>query len=236
MPLEYNTQLAPIKLKEYGRTVQNIAAKIAEETDAEKRLQMSHSLVRLMKQVAPSQKDNQETIQKIWNHLYYISDFKIELENAPYEAPSAELLNVAPQPVAYSKKNIRMRNYGKNVELLIAQAKEKETEEERHQAAIFIARLMKRILISSNANAVVEDSTVIQQLERMSSGILKLDIEQVKDEGLLYVKVSNNNYQPQAGHSKRTGSGSRNHTNNRSNNNRPSNNNGNYKRKRMTNR
>lgn len=194
---DYNSQLEPITLKEYGRNVQKITEKIIEESDADKRAQMSHALVNLMKQIAPSQKDNQETVQKLWNHLHIIADFKLNLENPPFEIPSPNLFTTEPKKVPYSDNRVKMRHYGKNIDLLVQQAILKEEEEEREQAIIYLGRLMKRFHIAWNQNSAIEDEVIIQQIKQLSKGELVIDVNKVKSQNLFYVKPSSNYNQNQ---------------------------------------
>ncbi len=206
---DYNSQLEPITLKEYGRNVQKIAKKIIEEPDADKRSQMAHSLVNLMKQIAPSQKDNQETLQKLWNHLHIIAGFQLNLENPPFEIPSPNLFTTEPKRVPYSDNRVKMRHYGKNIDLLVQETILKEDEQEREQAIIYIGRLMKRFHNAWNQNSVIEDEIIIEQIRQLSKGKLVIDAEKVKSQNLFYVK--NSSYNNQGGsqgsysHSKRSG-------------------------------
>ncbi len=189
---DYNSQLEPITLKEYGRNVQKITQEIIKEPDADKRLQMSHTLVNLMKQIAPSQKDNQETLQKLWNHLHIIADFQLNLENPPFEIPSPNLFTAEPQRVPYSDNRLKMRHYGKNIDLLVQEAILKEDEQEREQAIIYLGRLMKRFHNAWNQNSAIEDVVIIEQIKQLSKGKLVIDAEKVKSNNLFYVKPSSN--------------------------------------------
>ncbi|MEM9894788.1 MAG: DUF4290 domain-containing protein, partial [Bacteroidota bacterium] len=53
--MEYNTQRAHLKLREYGRNVQNLVAHIKSITDKEERNKKAVTLVELMKLINPEQ-------------------------------------------------------------------------------------------------------------------------------------------------------------------------------------
>lgn len=193
---DYNSQLEPIILKEYGRNVQKIVQKIIAEPDNEVRLKLGHSLVGLMKQLAPSQKDNQETVQKIWNHLHIIADFQLNLENPPYPIPSPDLFTAKPKKVPYHDTKLSMRQYGKNIELLVQKAIDIEDEEEKENTVIYLGRLIKRFHHAWNPDSIIEDELIIEQIKRLSKGKLTVDLEKVKSGNLFYSKpTSYTNYQ-----------------------------------------
>lgn len=193
---DYNSQLDPIILKEYGRNVQKIVQKIIDEPDNETRLKLGHSLVALMKQLAPSQKDNQETVQKIWNHLHIIAGFQLNLENPPYPIPSPNLFTAKPKKVPYHDTRLSMRQYGKNIELLVKKAIEIEDDEEKENAVIYLGRLIKRFYHAWHPDTIIEDNLIIEQIKRLSKSQLTIDIEKVKAGNLFYSKPTNyTNYQ-----------------------------------------
>lgn len=196
---DYNSQLEPIILKEYGRNVQKIVQKIIDEPNAEKRLQLGHGLVNLMKQLAPSQKDNQETVQKLWNHLHIIADFKLNLENPPYDIPSPDLFTTKPRKVSYHDTKLSMRQYGKNIELLVQKAIEQTNEDEKEATVIYLGKLIKRFHIAWNPDAIIEDSLIIEQIQRLSKGKLSIELDKVKLDNLFYTKPVSN-YQTSSSH------------------------------------
>ena len=69
--MEYNTDRTQLKLREYGRNVQNLVSHIQNEPDKEKRNKQTTTLVELMKQVNPNlNKDSAEYDQKIWDDVF----------------------------------------------------------------------------------------------------------------------------------------------------------------------
>lgn len=185
---DYNTQQPAVILKEYGRNVQKLANFIVQEKDDEKRARLASTLVQLMKQLNPSkEKDSEDYQQRLWNHLYYISEFELNLPDTEFEKPDASLFNTKPERVEYGQKNLRFRHYGKNIELFIQKAKDAETEEDREAAIIHLGRIMKKFYSTWNKDGV-EDELIIKNIEQMSGGDLTIDIEKVKEFNLFYSK------------------------------------------------
>ena len=99
---KYNTQRPDIVLKEYGRNVQNIIGEIRKEADKNKRTQMCYGLVELMKLINPNlSKDPTDYNHKIWDHLFIISNFDLDVES-PYPMPEKSALERKPDKVDYN--------------------------------------------------------------------------------------------------------------------------------------
>lgn len=199
--MEATDQSRGIILKEYGRNIQKIVEYLLTIEDREKRSRYAYTLIELMKQINPNIKEVAiESAQKIWDHLYIMSDFKLDVDSE-YPMPEKSILGKKPMTVDYNTHNLKFKHYGKNVELLIKQAIELEDPEEKEAAILFIGKLMKRFYAAWNKENI-EDQLIAQQLEYISNQQLRVDLEKVKANGLFdsqkeYTKVSNqpgNNY------------------------------------------
>ena len=122
MSLEYNTQRNHLTLREYGRNVQNLVAYIKTVDDKEKRNKYASLLVDLMKMINPEfNKDATEYTQKVWDDLFIISKFDLDVDS-PFPVPEVTILDRKPDRMKYSSNAIRFRHYGKNIEILIKNA------------------------------------------------------------------------------------------------------------------
>ena len=118
MSLEYNTEREHLTLREYGRNVQNLVKFIKEEEDKDKRNKHAKLLVELMKAVNPElSKEASEYAQKVWDDLFIISKFDLDVEG-PFPIPEATILDKKPEKVPYQSNNIKFRHYGRSVEIL----------------------------------------------------------------------------------------------------------------------
>jgi hypothetical protein len=171
-----------IVLKEYGRNIQKIVAYLLSIEDREKRSRFAYTLIELMKQINPGIRDVQENDQKIWDHLYIISDFKLDVDTE-FPMPEKSILDKKPMNVAYNTHKLKFKHYGQNVELLIKQAIEISDPEEKENAAIFIGKIMKRFYSAWNKENT-DDELIAQQLELISEGKLKVDLEKVRANNL----------------------------------------------------
>lgn len=179
--LEYNTSRNDVKLKEYGRNVEKLARFIKTIEDKDERTKKAHVLVDLMKQITPL-RENNETDQKFWDDLYIMADFELEIDS-PFPPPPKDILVKKPERMKYNSNRITFKHYGKNIELLVKQAIDKEDKEEREEAIIYIGKLMKSFYTSWNKE-VIDDAVILENIKSISGGELDIDLEKVKEDNL----------------------------------------------------
>ncbi len=182
MIAEYNTQREPVILKEYGRNVQKLVNYIRTIPDKDKRTEMATTLIELIKQLAPSVKEAFENPQRIWDDLYIIAGFNLDVNN-PYPIPLPEIVFKKPQRMTYPQNKVRFKHYGKNIEKLIAETLQKEDPKEREDCIIYLGKLMKTFHGNWNKETI-DDSVIIKDIEKMSDGKLTLNLEKVREENL----------------------------------------------------
>jgi len=193
MSLEYNTEREHITLKEYGRNVQNLVAHIKNTEDKEKRDKYASILVELMKSINPEfSKDANEYTQKVWDDLFIISDFDLDVKS-PFPIPESTILDRKPDRVKYRLNKIRYKHYGKNVEQLIKDAIALEDPAEKEGAVVAIGKLMKTFFQAWNKENI-EDEQVIKNIRQLSDNLLDIEIEKVKEFSLFESEKSTRNY------------------------------------------
>src|SRR6187402_410929 len=133
-----------IVLKEYGKNIQKIVDWILTIEDRDQRTRYANTCVELMRQLNPGVRDTDEQTTKLWDHLFIMSNFKLDVDT-PHPMPDIAVLGRKPEPVPYNHNNLKYKHYGKNVNLLIQQAILKEDPQEKEDAVIYLGRLMKRL-------------------------------------------------------------------------------------------
>jgi hypothetical protein len=101
---DYNTQLSPVILKEYGRNVQKLANYIITIEDREKRNKYAQLLVELMRQIHPNMREGQDYTNKLWDDLYIVSGFNMDVDS-PFPLPEKTLLGKKPKRWATTTTN-----------------------------------------------------------------------------------------------------------------------------------
>ena len=179
---EYNTQRSGIILKEYGRNVQKLVDYIRTVPDKEKRTALATTLIDLIRQLNPAVKDQPENPQRMWDDLYIIADFNLDVD-APYPIPTPEILNKKPMKMLYPQSDVRFKHYGKNIEKLVKEALKKDSPAEREEAVIYLGKLMKTFYSAWNKE-ILDDSVILKDIKNMSEGKLSMDLDKVREDNL----------------------------------------------------
>lgn len=180
MTHEYNTQKTALILKEYGRNVQKLVEYIASLPNKEERTRYAHTLIGLMKQLNPSVREHNDNAQRIWDHLYLMSDFELDI-NGPYPVPETSIFHKKPKRMRYSIGEITYKHYGRNVEILIKKAINIADKDEQQQAVVFIFKLMRSFYAAWNKETV-DDEIITKHLKELSRGELSVDLRAVRSD------------------------------------------------------
>jgi hypothetical protein len=165
--------------------------------DREKRTLYAHILVELMRQIHPNMKDNQDYYNKLWDDLYIMSGFELDVES-PYPPPSKEVLGRKPLRVDYNQQNLTYRHYGRNVELLVEKAIQTEDKEDRLAFVSYLFRLMRSFYNTWNKDNP-EDVVLLEHLEDLSEGQLKEEIAYIRQNGPVDASPKDRNSNPERG-------------------------------------
>ncbi len=207
---EYNTERPHLILKEYGRNVQKLVEYIRTVPDKDKRTELAYTLIELIKQLTPTIKDQPEDPQRVWDDLYIIADFNLDI-NAPYPVPERDILFKKPEKVNYPQSQVRFKHYGKNIEKLVKEALKMEDPQERQDAIIYLGKLMKTFYGNWNKETL-DDSVILKDIQDMSGGALEMTIEKVREDNLfekLYKERKKSKPQQGNGHQRHQGNGHR---------------------------
>jgi len=170
MEYDYNTQRTKMILPEYGRNIQKMVEYTVAIEDKDERNKAARAIIAIMGNLNPHLRDVVDFKHKLWDHLYIISDFKLEIDS-PYEKPTPEVLFEKPKTVPYSEYNIKYKHYGKIIELLIKEAIGFEDGPEKESLIKLIANHMKKCYLTWNRE-VVTDEAIFQDLTKLSGGAL----------------------------------------------------------------
>jgi len=185
-------------LREYGINVQNIVKYILNLPEKADRTRASTLLVSLMAKLNPSLREMQDSPQKLWNHLYVMSDGKLDVDS-PYPLSAMEYLNDKPQRMELPANPPSYKHYGKNVEHLIQKAIELQDPQEKEAAIISLGKLMKTLYKTYNRDNIT-DEIIVNNLRELSKNQLTIDLATVEANNLFESNVrtsSPNNYSNQ---------------------------------------
>ena len=170
--LEYNSERNHLIIPEYGRHVQKMVERCLEEKDKEKRSKMAQATVEVMASINPNHRDANDFQQKLWDQLFIISDFKLDVDS-PYPMPEKDEIFKKPEPLSYPQNHPKYRFYGNNITLMINEAIKVEDGKLKEALVYNIANHMKKCFLNWNRDSV-KDSVIFKHLEELSDGKLSL--------------------------------------------------------------
>lgn len=172
---EYNTIREKLNLKEYGRHVQRIIDNCLKEPDREKRNQFAREIIDLMGQLNPQLRNVEDFKHKLWDHLFIISDYKLDVDS-PYPIKKREEIERKPDPLPYPQSRIKYKHYGKNVEKLVKKAVETEDPDKKLGFTECIGNFMK-LVYQNWSKESVNDETIKNDFRLLSGGKLEISDE-----------------------------------------------------------
>jgi hypothetical protein len=217
-------------LKEYGSNVQKLADYLVSIYDRDKRTLQAHILVELMRQIHPNMRDGQDYSQKLWDDLYIMTDFKLDVDS-PFPPPAPEAVGKKPMQVPYPQQHFRYKQYGKSMLLLVEKAIACEDKEEKLAFISYLVRQMRTFYAVWNRDNP-DDNVVFEQLEEISKGRLREELNYLRQNGLIdsnprdrgtNVERYQRNLQNQQRQNRNNNNGGNNNSNNKRNNNNNSN-------------
>lgn len=169
--MEYNTTRNHLIMKEYGRNIQKMIEYVLSIEDMDHRQRNAMSLIELMGTLNPHLRNVEDFRHKLWDHLFLISDFKLDVES-PYPIPTRETLRAKPERLGYPKKYPRNRHFGKNLEMVMDKAIAEHNPEKKEGFTQCIGNYMK-LAYSNWHKESVHDDAIKAELLGISNGQLE---------------------------------------------------------------
>lgn len=166
---DYNTQRDKLIMPEHGRHVQKMIEHIIGIEDPDKRRTQLQSVVDVMRSLEGINRDNVEAMQKLWDHVQVISEFRLKDEDAPYPLPHENVKDMRPAPIRRNTKPIRATHYGRNIESMIDVIADMPESEEKILMVRSLAIYMRQQYLIWNKDSVTDD-TIFKDIIRMSNG------------------------------------------------------------------
>lgn len=171
--MDYNTQLEKLIIPEYGRNIQNMIDHCISIKDRDERNICAKAIIQVMGQLNPHLRDIADFNHKLWDHLFIISKFKLDVDS-PYPRPSAETFITKPENLKYPTGKITYKHYGKTIEEIIKKAKKLPEGPEKAELTRQIANHLKKSYLNWNKDSITDD-VVFKNLKELSGGELKMD-------------------------------------------------------------
>ncbi|MEM7659953.1 MAG: DUF4290 domain-containing protein [Bacteroidota bacterium] len=178
--MKYKISEKPLILREFGRNVQGMVEYALTVEDRDKRNQLAKEIVRILTTLNPQLKEVPEYKQKLWDSLFLMSNFQLDVDS-PYPIPATpEEIRAARGTMPYVKGQPRYKQYGRNVQMMIEQASEMEDEEQKMAYLSVIANTMQQFLFNRDQRDVPQ-TVIAEHIRDISDGRIR-----VKPEDLIW--------------------------------------------------
>lgn len=166
--IEYNTERNKLIIPEYGRHMQKMVDHAISIEDSAERNKVAKAIIDVMGNMNPHLRDVADFKHKLWDQLFIISDFKLDVES-PFEKPSREELAAKPERLPYPQNFPKYRFYGNNIKRMIDVALKWEDGELKQALIATVANHMKKCFLNWNKDTV-EDAVIFNHLYELSNG------------------------------------------------------------------
>lgn len=172
--LTYNSQLPQLPLPEYGRNIQQMVDHCVAIADDDERAACAESIVDAMQTLFPPVGDREEYRRKLWDHLFIMSRYRLNVES-PYGPVDPKELEERPDPIPLpGNEHMGFRHYGVLVEGLAEEVCAMDDSPERDELVYLLASQMKKMMLALNRDGV-DDARVFKDLRTLSHGLITVD-------------------------------------------------------------
>jgi hypothetical protein len=170
--MEYNTEKGNLEIPEYGRNLQNMVFYLKNIEDKNLRQAHAEEIINLFAIMYPSNRHLADYKEKLWNHLYRIAKYDLDLEIPKGVTIHRRDLEQNVSHMDYPQTQFSNRHYGKYIQDMIKDALAMEDENKRNGYKEVIASYMKVAYRTWNKEHFVSDDIIIQDLREMSNNQL----------------------------------------------------------------
>ncbi|WP_347374632.1 DUF4290 domain-containing protein [Aequorivita sp. Q41] len=170
--IEYNTERSKLIIPEYGRHIQKMVDHAIATEDKQERNKIAKGIIAVMGNLNPHLRDVPDFQPMLWDQLFIISDFKLDVDS-PFPIPSREELMERPEPLEYPQNHPKYRFYGNNIKRMIDVANNWEEGDKKEGLVLTIANHMKKCFLNWNKDTV-EDDVIFAHLFELSDGKINL--------------------------------------------------------------
>ena len=173
MKKNYNYTRRKLYLPEYGRHIQEMIDSLQLIEDRRERNRQARAVIAVMGNLNPLLRDTADFTHKLWDHLFIMSDFQLDVDS-PYPQPSRQELTVTPRRLPYSQGRIAYKRYGKYVERMIAGLSSEKDHRVMTRTVDNLARYMRTKSYEYNQEHP-NNEVIVKDIKRMSGGAIEID-------------------------------------------------------------
>lgn len=173
MEKNYNVYRKKLQLPEYGRHIHQMVDNLMTIENREERNRKARVVINVMGNLNPLLRDTPEFTHKLWDHMFIMSDFKLDVDS-PYPIPTSMTLTPIPHRMPYPDKRVSQKHYGKYVKNVIQSLERESDTEAVHEVVSDVARYMRTKSYEYNQEHP-NNEAIIKDIKRMSDNRLSVD-------------------------------------------------------------
>lgn len=173
MKKNYNYTRRKLYLPEYGRHIQEMIDSLQRIEDRHERNRQARAVIAVMGNLNPLLRDTADFTHKLWDHLFIMSDFQLDVDS-PYPQPTRQELTVTPRKLAYSQGRIAFKHYGKYVQRMICSLAGEKDQRIVGRTVDNLARYMRTKSYEYNQEHP-NNEVIVKDIKKMSSGAIEID-------------------------------------------------------------
>lgn len=199
MNKNYNYLRRRLMIPEYGRHIQEMIDSLLEIEDRDERTRQAKAVIAVMGNLNPLLRDTAEFTHKLWDHLFIMSDFRLDIDS-PYAMPTREDLAVKPERLEYPQSDISHKHYGKNIVRVINRLKYEEASNIEAELVDVVHYMHGKSMEYNQEHPTAE--MIVNDIKSLSEGGINIDEEWLKNIEVKHKSASS--HQKNAKHQQRT--------------------------------
>ena len=173
MQKNYNYKRRKLFLPEYGRHIHEMVDSLMQIEDRRERNRQARAVIAVMGNLNPLLRDTADFTLKLWDHLFIMSDFQLDVDS-PYPQPSRQELTTVPRRMPYSSGHIEYKHYGKYVERMIRRLADEKNPQVVSRTVDNLARYMRTKSYEYNQEHP-NNEVIIKDIKKMSGNAIQID-------------------------------------------------------------
>ncbi len=179
MKKNYNHTRRKLLLPEYGRHIQEMVDSLSLIEERAERNRQARAVIAVMGNLNPLLRDTADFTHKLWDHLFIMSDFELDVDS-PYPQPSRTELEMKPNTLGYTQRRITHKHYGRYVPQIIKAMCDDPNEDEVARAVGNIAKFMRTKGFEYNQEHP-NNELIIKDIKMMSTGRIEIDEDAINN-------------------------------------------------------
>lgn len=160
-------------MPEYGRHIHEMVDSLMQIEDRRERNRQARAVIAVMGNLNPLLRDTADFTHKLWDHLFIMSDFQLDVDS-PYPQPSRQELTTVPRRMPYSSGHIEYKHYGKYVERMIRRLADEKNPQVVSRTVDNLARYMRTKSYEYNQEHP-NNEVIIKDIKKMSGNAIQID-------------------------------------------------------------